>query len=133
MTEIELLKHVLANFESKRDFNFGLIYYSKPDESVDLSDIDWDNPEQYTLAPRTHTVNSFVVPAPESKPMVEGTDYYMPAPGNKEFASYNEYWNNVEHDLWRLHRGVIFTTKEAAQQNALAMLGRDPAKGVDGV
>tara|TARA_R110002167_G_scaffold9628_2_gene44539 strand:- start:359 stop:787 length:429 start_codon:yes stop_codon:yes gene_type:complete len=89
------------------------------------------HPSRFTLAPRTHEVNGFTVPAPLTEPPAKGFNYFTPVIAHDEFFGATN-WDGYPLDLRFLSRGLCFTTKEAAQQNALAMLGRDPAKGVEG-
>ena len=111
-----------------------LLFDGKPIVSVGADELEnvLHNPELFTLAPRTHTVNSFVVPAPMDVEPKNKELYFTLYLDGDEYYFIRE-WNGGRDDAKRFGRGLCFTTKKAAQQNALAMLGRDPAKGVDGV
>ena len=89
-------------------------------------------PNRFTLAPRTHEVNNFTVPAPLTEAPAKGTYYYIASIHSDDYFL-SEVWDGHPLDNKYLRRGLIHLTKAAAQQNALAMLGRDPAKGVEGV
>ena len=135
MNQIELLRHVADNLEAGRDAACGLLFRGQILTLASDSNLDafaWGAPEAYTLAPRTHTVNSFVVPSPMDIEPEIGDLYFVSNLQMDEFDP-RTTWDGDQMDAKRLSRGLCFTTKEAAQQNALAMLGRDPAKGVDGV
>ena len=133
MNQIELLRHVADNIEAAMVPFKGLLYQGeviKTNQALSL--FVWDYPEHYTLAPRTHTVNGFIVPAPMcvepeiggSFAIISWTDYDMA----EEIS-----WGGGSQLGRMLKIGLCFNTFSDAQQNALAMLGRDPAKGVDGV
>jgi hypothetical protein len=87
-------------------------------------------PNRYTLAPLTHEVNNFTVPAPiDFKPIINVV-YYTAAPASRNLMGCVA-WTGSEYCLLMLTRKVLFSTKEAAQQNALAWLGLDPDLGVE--
>ena len=133
MNQIELLRHVADNIEAAMVPFKGLLYQGEAIKTNQaLSLFVWDYPEHYTLAPRTHTVNGFVVPAPMDVKPSRGERYNI-VDFTEADLLYSYSWAGDPADNRMFKRGLCFTTKEAAQQNALAMLGRDPAKGVDGV
>lgn len=82
-------------------------------------------PEQFSLAPRTHMVNGFEVPSPESEEP-EG-EYFIPDIDHVSYC-YAGVWSDHRLDEMRLERGLIHLTDEAAIANAKAMLGIDPSK-----
>tara|TARA_R110000851_G_scaffold329453_1_gene501356 strand:+ start:67 stop:450 length:384 start_codon:yes stop_codon:yes gene_type:complete len=127
MNQIELLRHVADNIEAGRDTGCGLALDGKANPIIH-----WLSGAQYTLAPRTHKVNGFVVPAPMMEKPKQEEEIWLSMPTDDEWSECDK-WNDHPIFYRYLERGLCFTTKEAAQQNALAMLGRDPAKGVDGV
>jgi hypothetical protein len=90
------------------------------------------HPSRFTLAPRTHEVNGFTVPAPMDVKPAYGIIYYVPRLDTDDL-SYSKGWDGHAFDKRSFNRELCFSTRKAAQQNALAMLGRDPAKGVEGV
>ena len=111
-----------------------LLFRGKPIVSVGADELEnfLHNPKLFTLAPRTHTVNSFVVPAPMDVEPDKNSPFFAIALSSKNLTPCYKWYGDSE-DITLFRRGVCFHTQEAAQQNALAMLGRDPAKGVDGV
>ena len=111
-----------------------LLFDGKPIVSVGADELEnvLHNPELFTLAPRTHTVNSFVVPAPMDVEPEEGAKYWIPAMPVNEWTVVN-MWPDESFDLLCLKRGLIHLTEAAAVANAKAMCGIDPALGVDGV
>ena len=127
MNQIELLRHVADNLEAGIATCSGLQRNGRSVTHINLP-----NSDEYTLAPRTHTVNSFVVPAPLTEPPAMGTAYFIASPLTDAYFNHSN-WDGYKLDLKYLNRGAVHLTKEAAQQNALAMLGKDPVKGVDGV
>ena len=127
MNQIELLRHVADNLEAGIATCSGLQRNGRSVTHINLP-----NSDEYTLAPRTHTVNSFVVPAPMVVKPKQEEEIWIPMPTDDEWAECGK-WNDHPIFYRYLERGLCFATKLAAQQNALAMLGRDPSKGVDGV
>ena len=132
MNQIELLRHVADNLEAGRETGEGLLIDGLTSNATSVSGVRWNDSECYTLAPRTHTVNSFVVPAPMDVEPDKNSPFFAIALSSKNLTPCYKWYGDSE-DITLFRRGVCFHTQEAAQQNALAMLGRDPAKGVDGV
>jgi hypothetical protein len=127
MNQVELLRHVANNLESGRATFSGMQRNGRSVTHMPLPDSD-----EYTLAPRTHEVNDFTVPAPMDVKPAYGIIYYVPSLFSINYTN-STNWGNCAIDQRAFSRGLTFATNEAAQQNALAMLGRDPALGVDGV
>ncbi len=123
MTEIELLEHVLGNLRQGRPSGYGLLL--DDEKSTATSIFGMGMYPGYTMAPRTHEVNGFTVPAPESEALTMGDIYYIPhSPG---ISWYREFkWLEDKSDKRFLVRGLIHLTTEAAIANAKAMLGIDP-------
>ena len=132
MNQIELLRHVADNLESGKEAGAGLLYNGSASVSINPKDIRLDTHKLYTLAPRTHEVNGFTVPAPLTEPPANGTYYYI-ASTEQDYLFLSSSWDGLPLDYKYLRRGLIHLTEEAAQQNALAMIGRDPDLGVEGV
>ena len=125
MTEIEMLEHLLSNLRQSKPLNTGLMFRNKPSISIKLHRIDWDNLEDYSLAPIIHTINGFTVPGHAVYPLDEGTIYYVPDLDHPLFYRF-VIWDGWESDYRRLERGLVFHTEEDAIANAKAMLGIDP-------
>lgn len=83
------------------------------------------SPESFSLKPRTHKVNGFTVPAPETEAPQD--EYFVAASGAAEFY-HNTDWTDHDLDKRRLERGLVHLTEKAAIANAKAMLGIDPNK-----
>lgn len=132
MNQVELLRHVANNLEAGRESGDGLLYNGGTSGSIDAKDIRLDTHKLYTLTPRTHEVNNFTVPAPLTEAPANGTHYYI-ASTEQDYFFLRSSWEGLSLDYKYLHRGLIHLTEEAAQQNALAWLGRDPEKGIEGV
>ena len=132
MNQIELLRHVADNLEAGRAAGIGLLFNECSLVSTSISNIWWGKSNLYTLAPRTHEVNGFTVPAPIDVEPSINVVYYTAAPASRNLIGCVA-WTGSEYCLLMLARNVLFATKEAAQQNALAMLGRDPVLGIEGV
>ena len=130
MTDIEILEHVLGNLRVGVPAGEGLILEGKDSGAERLRDMGLF--EGYTLAPRTHTVNGFIVPSPMGVKPSRGERYSIIDFTEADLLQVLP-WRDDPADNRSFKRGLCFTTKEAAQQNALAMLGRDPSKGVYGV
>ena len=121
MTEIELLEHVLENRKSGRAAGHGLLLDGEISSAVSVFNMGLY--EGYAIAPRTHEVNGFTVPAPETEAPQD--EYFIANIGAVEFHQ-SSYWADHNLDSRRLKRGLIHLAKEAAIANAKAMLGIDP-------
>ena len=132
MNQVELLRHVASNLESGRASGSGLQCEGDYSRAIVMTDMNLCDPESYTLAPRTHEVNVFTVPAPLTEPPAKGTYYYV-ASTEQDYFFLSSSWDGIPLEYKYLRRGLIHLTEEAAQQNALAMIGRDPALGVEDV
>jgi hypothetical protein len=132
MNRIELLRHVANNLEAGRAAGSGLHYNGHNSNAPRIYHIQWDAFDIYTLAAHTHKVNNYTVPAPESKEPSAGVRYYISATSSRDFTR-TFVWDGGPYCLLMLTRKVLFLTKEAAQQNTLALLGLDPDLGVEGV
>jgi hypothetical protein len=127
MNQIELLEHVLGNLKAGKSLVDGLAYSGKDPiwEISRLSHVPWHNSSLYTLAPRTHKVNGFDVPVPESKELKSREQYYTACPTNTCYLDLHA-WDCDMLDRRYLKRGLVHLTKEAAIANAKAMIGIDP-------
>lgn len=125
MTEIELLEHVLENRKAGRDAGHGLLYEDEPSIAIVSGQISWQKRKNYSIAPRTHVVNGFTVPAPETEAPERGSLYYV-ADASEEGWTYNFHWEDDTDDFLSLARGRVFLTEEAARANAMAQLGFNP-------
>jgi len=119
----DLLRHIADNVENGKGWYKGL-------ECKNLSNRpNWedvvDHHDWFKLAPRTHVVNGFTVPAPEVEAPQD--EYFIANIGAVEFH-HSSYWANHDLDSRRLKRGLIHLKKEAAIANAKAMLGINPDK-----
>lgn len=86
-------------------------------------------PSQYDLfmKPKTHIVNGFEVPAPESEPLKTNVKYYCSDSSEPDWFFWST-WVGDETDTMWLARNLVFLNKEDAIANAKAMLGIDPYK-----
>jgi hypothetical protein len=82
----------------------------------------------YTIAPKTITVNGFDVPAPETVAPDYGTKYCVPALCTDDLVDGGVEWNGDKHDGLYLQRGIVYLNKDHAIARAKAMLGIDPAE-----
>ncbi len=117
----DLLRHIADNVENGKDWCDGLV----SDKPWSMKEDVMTNYHTFELAPRTHDVNGFTVPAPEVKKPDGG--YFYPKLEDDEYY-WDADWDSHELDELRLERGLIHLTKEAAIANAKAMLGIDPNK-----
>lgn len=117
----DLLRHIADNVENRRDELYGLehSFVVATHEKIFLY------PGAFSLAPRTHVVNSFTVPAPEIKELKDDVEYYFCELGSEMYRT-STFWNGNKRDIVRLERGIIFLSPEAAIANTKAMLGIDP-------
>ena len=76
---------------------------------------------------KTHQVNGFEVPAPETELLKIGQEYWLPCFSAKDWAGEPYEWDGGSVDQGVLKRGLVHLTKEAAIANAKAMVGIDPA------
>jgi hypothetical protein len=127
MKLIDLLKHITKNLENGVQDGTGLLH--KGDSASNLSAVFLlDNQSDCELKPITHTVNGFDVPLPISEWPVVGAEYFVMKLGGDDLCHLIT-WSEQCHDasgLTFLRRGLMFATKGAAQQNALATLGHNP-------
>lgn len=100
-----------------------ILYLGKPTQSASLEGM---SPiSNYTVAPSTHKVNDWEVPAPVISPLEEDQTYYIPSITTMDY--YDEYsWQDTELDMHLLKNKQIFLRKEHAQRNCLAQCFRDP-------
>lgn len=83
------------------------------------------HPERFSLAPRTHMVNGFEVPAPEVEALTKGQKYFFGYGKLEEWFGWY-FWRDDCMDRRMLNGKNVFLTPEAAIANAKAMLGIDP-------
>ncbi len=121
----DLLRHIADNVENGLDWYADLVC-EKLNNQPTWSDV-VDHHDWFELAPRTHEVNGFTVPAPESEALNVGDKYYSAVPTRSNWC-FPEEWGNSMIDNRYLTRGIIHLTKEAAIANAKAMLGINPNK-----
>tara|TARA_R110000851_G_scaffold129651_1_gene262719 strand:- start:7533 stop:7910 length:378 start_codon:yes stop_codon:yes gene_type:complete len=121
MNQVELLRHVADNLESGKEAGAGLLYNESTSGSIDATSISLSNSGRYTLAPRTHKVNGIEVPAPLTEPPALGTTYFIASPLCDVYFNFT-YWDGYKIDMRYLNRGLVHLTKEAAVQNAKAMI-----------
>ena len=132
MNEVELLRYVADNLEAGREAGAGLLYNGSTSKSISVKDIRLDTHKLYAVAPRTHKVNNFTVPYHMHVEPEDDTIYYVPSL-DADDLSYSKVWEGDPFDKRVFYRGLCFNTREAAQHNTLAITGRDPALGVEGV
>ena len=79
---------------------------------------------EFRIAPRTHTLNGYDVPAPETEAPESGAVYYgLHVLGDDGVEDYE--WEGDKHDKNALRHG-LWLSKEDAIANAKAMRGEDP-------
>lgn len=117
----DLLRHIADNVENGSPWYSGL---DVPEHYATFQDV-WINHHSIKLATRTHMVNGFEVPAPESEALTRNNIYYIPDASN--LAWYVSYtWVEDEADKRFLVRRLVHLTKESAIANAKAEKGIDP-------
>ena len=126
MNLIELMSQVLGNLEAGRVFNNRLLFKGAPSPATSLFEIAWNNPELYTLAPRTRIVNGFEVPVAESEAPKHDTLYFIEDLLDKDY--YDTYtWVGDSSDIRALARDILHLSPENAIANTKAKLGIDPS------
>jgi len=123
----DLLRHVADNVEAGLNCGTGLLYEGEKPASAFVKHIQltFSHHDRYALAPKTHTVNGFEVPAPmEAEPAHAETYFTI---GLSLFTlSMKNAWLADHTDFKALSRKICFHTFQDAQQNAKAMLGIHP-------
>ena len=127
MKQSDMLRHIADNIENGRSKSFGL--FSTETQSLayegETADFLVKYFDGYEVAPQTHIVNGFEVPLPMSiTPKVDEKYFFMSLGDDNLQCRHN--WDDDYSDRKWLSRGLCFKTKEAAQENALAILGYDP-------
>lgn len=84
------------------------------------------------MYPKTHIINGFEVPAPETIKPDNGIEIYLPSP-IAEYLYRIDFWDSHYTDKIRLERGLVFLNKEDAIANAKALLGINPYKEAEHV
>lgn len=80
-----------------------------------------------SMYPKTRIINGFEVPAPEEVEPAKGSAYYIPILHNINYYSANQWIGGAMEEIeQRLHRDLVFLSKEDAIATAKAMLGIDP-------
>jgi len=116
----DLLRHIADNVENGRERLSGLIWSGPNAVRRVLTE-----PECFSLAPRTHDVNGFTVPAPEVEALTKGQKYFFGYGKLEEWFGWY-FWRDDCMDRRMLNGKNVFLTPEAAIANAKAMLGIDP-------
>jgi len=116
----DLLRHIADNVENGKDQLDGLISPTL----ANYRDV-FTNSDAFSLAPRTHVVNGFSVPAPEVEALALNDVYFIGEPAIVDWHT-KTTWYKDNSDKRFLERGLVHLTKEAAIANAKAMLGIDP-------
>lgn len=128
MGKAQILRHIADNIEKGLDYCDGLFFLGG---KITHTSIDWNNLLKHSsyvsLAPKTHIVNGFEVPAPMSEKPDTGRIYYVPMPCDDDWVE-GYTWYEDSCDNKQFVRGLCYTTKEAAAVNAKAMVGIDPYK-----
>lgn len=117
----DLLRYIADNVDNGKDWCDGLV----SDKPWPMRDDVMTNYRKYELKPRTHVVNGFTVPAPESEAPEDGDQYYYASPAYENWHD-DHTWENDKFDNRLLVRGGVFLTPEAAIANAKAMRSIDP-------
>lgn len=81
---------------------------------------------------KTHMINGFEVPAPETEAPVVGSKYFLAACLYRKFFDKN-IWHGGGIDKRWLERGLVFLNKEDAIANAKAMLSINPYDGDEAI
>ena len=79
---------------------------------------------EFRIAPRTHTLNGYDVPAPETEAPEVGVNFWALNPW-VDCGITKEVWRNTNTDQCALRHG-IWLSKEDAIANAKALRGEDP-------
>lgn len=126
MTEIELLEWVLANRKSGKRPTEGLLRNGSDVVARNMFGVAWDRPEIYTIAPRTRMVNGFEVASPMDVEPKRYEEYFFPSLACSDLCG-RFHWHGDDFDLKVFKRGLCFSSEKDARDNAIAMMGKDPA------
>lgn len=78
----------------------------------------------FALAPRTHTLNGYDVPAPETEAPESGAKYWVLNSWDKDAVTFT-HWSGTDGDRNTLKHG-LWLSKEDAIANRKALRGEDP-------
>lgn len=81
---------------------------------------------EFRLAPRTHTINGYEVPALEIEEPEDGAEYWVVNPFHEDGVNMYK-WVDDETDQNAIRNG-LWLSKEDAIANAKALRGEDPYK-----
>ena len=127
MKLIDLLRHIADNLENGKAKSFGL--FNTVTQSLaftgETAEFIVKYFDDYEVAPDTHIVNGFEVPSSMSIAPQRDEEYFFMQLGDGSLQC-RHTWDGDKYDHKWLSRGLCFETKQAAQQNALAILGYDP-------
>lgn len=82
---------------------------------------------RFSLAPLTHEVNGFEVPAPEIQPPNKNYDHFVPD-HSRDNGYYHSVWTGADFQINLLKNGQVFLTAEAAIANQKAQAKINPFK-----
>jgi hypothetical protein len=117
----DLLRHIADNVENGESWTKGLAI---PEKLTTVQEV-WCNHFSIELKPRTHVVNGFTVPAPETVKPPKYTPIFYGDPSMKGWHI-ETTWHGTEIDLRMLERGNVFLTREAAIANEKARYNINP-------
>lgn len=86
--------------------------------------LEGDDGWEFSLKPRTITVNGREVPEPVREPLSIGSKYFVPCVDTEELYLSGS-WSGYDVSFRRLKYGLVHLTKEAAIAHAKAMLNID--------
>lgn len=108
---------------------YGGIWHHMNDTSVEVSWLQKGTAVHFRRKAKTHIVNGFTVPAPETKAPASGVGYFIVNMFDDAWFDDIQSWDNNDVEFKWLRRGLVFLDKDAAIANAKAMCGIDPSKG----
>jgi hypothetical protein len=118
----DLLRHIADNVENGEIWSEGI---DISDKAAWEASVFFGEADSIKLKPRTHVVNGFTVPAPETVKPPKYTPIFYGDPSMKGWHI-ETTWHGTEIDLRMLERGNVFLTREAAIANEKARYNIDP-------
>lgn len=122
-----ILRHMADNVENGRDAFDRLIYCGKKPGNFRAwyaGDI-LKHSEHFTIAPKTHMVNGFEVPAPMTEKPEDGDVVFISSVSSRTWVIARK-WSDDEYVIGMFNRGMCHSEYNSAIYNAQAMAKVNP-------
>ena len=116
----ELLTHVNDNVQNDRNPGSGLLWKKDKTHSLDMFDISWHDPQEYSLAPKMVLVNGIeCVAGMTEAPMLDTP--YLVVDVTYPLLHTRSSWDGISVDCERLKNGILFPDTNEGTENVKAM------------